>query len=221
MACGEPRLVGLGRAGRRGRPDPGGRDAPALRAGDGGAWTATLPAVAGAIVLGSIPFLVEMRFGILGTSLNPDMSQHLFATDRIANGGEERLIAEGYPLGPHALVAGISKLGPSFVQGFAGLMLATAVAATVAPLRLLKDLGPWARVGGALLVGAAYLAASYFIQGAFKETMQALFLLAFAIGLAELAAGAAGVRRSDGAGSRRCRSRRSRSGRSTPTAFRD
>ncbi len=149
----------------------------------------TLPAVAGAIVLGSIPFLVEMRFGILGTSLNPDMSQHLFATDRIANGGEERLIAEGYPLGPHALVAGISKLGPSFVQGFAGLMLATAVAATVAPLRLLKDLGPWARVGGALLVGASYLAASYFIQGAFKETMQAVFLLAFAIGLAELAAG--------------------------------
>ncbi len=33
----------------------------------------------------------------------------------------------------------------------------------------------------------AYLAASYFIQGAFKETMQALFVLAFAIGLAELA----------------------------------
>ncbi len=148
-----------------------------------------LPAAVGAVVLGSLPFLIEMRFGILGTSLNPDMSQHLFATDRIANGGEERLIAEGYPLGPHALVAGLAKLGISFVHGFAGLMLATMVAATLAPLGVLKDLERTRRIGVALLVGAAYLAASYFIQGAFKETMQALFLLAFAVGLAELAAG--------------------------------
>src|SRR5918993_873613 len=76
-----------------------------------------LPAALGALVLGSFPFLIEMRFGILGTSLNPDMSQHLFATDRLTNGGEERLIAEGYPLGPHALVAALSKLGISSVHG--------------------------------------------------------------------------------------------------------
>ena len=154
-----------------------------------GSVDGALPAAVGAVFLGSLPFLVEMRFGILGTSLNPDMSQHLFATDRIANGGEERLIAEGYPLGPHALVAAVAKLGPSIVHGFAGLMLATAVAAALAPLGLLSDLRRATRVGAALLVGAAYLAASYFIQGAFKETMQALFLLAFAIGLADLAAG--------------------------------
>jgi hypothetical protein len=151
-----------------------------------------LPVAVGAIVLGSLPFLIEMRFGILGTSLNPDMSQHLLATDRITNGGEERLITEGYPLGPHALIAGIAKLGPSFVHGFAGLMLATVVSATLAPLGLLKDLERTRRIGAALLVGMAYLAASYYIQGAFKETMQALFLLAFAAGLAELAAGESG-----------------------------
>lgn len=146
-----------------------------------------LLAALGAIVLGSLPFLVEMRFGILGTSLNPDMSQHLFATDRLSSGGEERLIAEGYPLGPHALVASIEKLGPSFVHGFGGLSLATAVAATLAPLGVLHRLKRGRRIGAALLVGAAYLAAAYFIQGAFKETMQALFVLAFAIGLAHLA----------------------------------
>jgi hypothetical protein len=155
-----------------------------------GGLDGALPAAIGAVVLGSLPFLVEMRFGILGTGLNPDMSQHLFATDRLANGGEERLIAEGYPLGPHAIVAGIAKIGPSTVHGFAGLMLATAVAATLAPLGLLRDLERTRRIGVALLVGVAYLYASYYIQGAFKETMQALFLLAFAIGLAELAAGA-------------------------------
>ena len=42
--------------------------------------------------------------------------------------------------------------------------------------------------GGALVVGFAYLVAAYLVQGAFKETMQALFVLAFAIGLAALAA---------------------------------
>ena len=64
-----------------------------------GSLDGALPAAIGAVFLGSLPFLVEMRFGILGTGLNPDMSQHLFAADRLANGGEERLIAEGYPLG--------------------------------------------------------------------------------------------------------------------------
>lgn len=159
-----------------------------------------LPAALGAIVLGSLPFLVEMRFGILGTSLNPDMSQHLFATDRLSSGGEERLIAEGYPLGPHALVASIEKLGPSLVHGFGGLSLATAVAATLAPLGVLHRLKRGRRIGAALLVGAAYLAASYFIQGAFKETMQALFVLAFAIGLAHLAGEALAARSAGEAG---------------------
>ncbi|MDQ3729708.1 MAG: hypothetical protein M3355_08960 [Actinomycetota bacterium] len=150
-----------------------------------------VPAAVGAVLLGSIPFLVEMRFGILGTSLNPDMSQHLFAADRIASGGEERLVSEGYPLGPHALVASVAKLGPSLVQAFGGLTLATAVAATLAPLGLLSRLERSRRIGAALLVGMAYLAASYFIQGAFKETMQALFVLAFAVGLAQLGNNAA------------------------------
>ena len=146
------------------------------------------PTAVGAVLLGSIPFLVEMRFGIMGTSLNPDMSQHLFAADRIEDGGEERLVSEGYPLGPHALVASVAKLGPSLVHGFGGLMLATAVAAALAPLGLLRHLERSRRIAGALLVGMAYLAASYFIQGAFKETMQALFMLAFAIGLTQLTA---------------------------------
>lgn len=146
-----------------------------------------IPTAIGATLLGSIPFLVEMRFGILGTSLNPDMSQHLFAADRIASGGEERLSLEGYPLGPHALVASIAELGPSLVQGFNGLTIATAVAASLAPLAMLGGLSRGRQIGGALLVGFAYLATSYLIQGAFKETMQALFMLAFAVALVQLA----------------------------------
>jgi hypothetical protein len=148
--------------------------------------------VLAAVALASLPFLVEGRFGILGTSLNPDMSQHLFAADRLAGGGEERLASEGYPLGPHAIVVAVAELGPSLVAGFSGLTLAIAVAASLAPLSVLGRLGRARQIAGGLLVGLAYMASSYLIQGAFKETMQALFVLAFAIGLHQLATRAPG-----------------------------
>jgi hypothetical protein len=140
-----------------------------------------------ALIAASLPFIVEARFGILGTGLNPDMSQHLFAADRLASGGGERLIADGYPLGPHAIVVAVAALGPSTVAAFNGLMLAVAVAACLAPLALLDGLTGWRRVGAALCIGLAYLVAAYHVQGAFKETMQALFVLAFAIALWRLA----------------------------------
>jgi hypothetical protein len=150
---------------------------------------AGLPVAVLALVAASLPFIVEARFGILGTGLNPDMSQHLFAADRLASGGTERLISEGYPLGPHALVVALAELGPSTVHAFDGLTLAVAVASCLAPLGLLRELATWQRVAVAFVVGLAYLVASSLVQGAFKETTQALFVLAFAIGLHELARG--------------------------------
>ncbi len=146
-----------------------------------------LPIELAALVLASLPFIVEARFGILGTGLNPDMSQHLFAVDRLLDGAGERLTSQGYPLGPHSIVAAVSALGPSTVHAFGGLTLAVAVAACAAPLALLERLPAWRRAVGALVVGLAYLVAAYLVQGAFKETMEALFVLAFAIALCELA----------------------------------
>ena len=72
------------------------------------------------------------------------------------------------------------------MHAFDGLMLAVAVAACLAPLALLERLGGWRRFCGALVVGFAYLVAASFVQGAFKETIQALFVVAFAIGLLQL-----------------------------------
>jgi hypothetical protein len=147
-----------------------------------------------AVALASLPFIAEARFGILGTGLNPDMSQHLFAADRLASGGSERLIADGYPLGPHAIVVAVAALGPSTVEAFGGLTLAIAFAACLAPLALLDEVGGWRRAAAALCIGFAYLVAAYLVQGAFKETLQALFVLAFAIALLRLAAPAIGER---------------------------
>jgi hypothetical protein len=88
------------------------------------------------------------------------------------------------------------------VHCFDGLMLAIAVAATLATLALVASFTEWSRVVCALLVGLPYMAASYLIQGAFKETMEALLVLAFAIGLHELARGTLTTDANDRAGAR-------------------
>ena len=54
--------------------------------GIGTAASVGLPVAVLAVAAASAPFVVEGRFGILGTGLNPDMSQHLFAADLLAHG---------------------------------------------------------------------------------------------------------------------------------------
>jgi len=154
--------------------------------GEREAWRAGLPVALIAFAAASLPFFVEGHFGILGTSFNPDMSQHLLATDRLADGAGSQLLSQGYPLGPHAVVVALEKgLGVGLVQGFSGLTVAVAVLASLTALAAFAELPPLRRTVGALLVGIPYLVASYFAQGAFKETMQALFVLAFVLALRE------------------------------------
>jgi hypothetical protein len=158
-----------------GRVEDGGE---ALRVG----W----PVAVGALLAASLPFLVEGHFGILGTSFNPDMSQHLLAADRLSEGHSSQLLNQGYPLGPHSVVVALNKgLGVGLVQGFSGLTIAVAILTSLTALAAFRDLPAIPRTAGALLVGFAYVVASYFAQGAFKETIQALFLLAFVLALRE------------------------------------
>jgi hypothetical protein len=139
-----------------------------------------------ALVAASLPFAVEGHFGILGTGFNPDMSQHLLTADRLAGGGGSELLSQGYPLGPHSVVVALNQgLGVGLVQGFDGLTIAVAIVASLAALAAFGALPRPHRITGALVVGLAYMVASYFAQGAFKETMQALFVLAFVLALRE------------------------------------
>jgi hypothetical protein len=154
--------------------------------GAGETLAAGWPVALVALLAASLPFAVEGHFGILGTSFNPDMSQHLLATDRLAEGHSSQLLHQGYPLGPHAIVVALDKgLDIGLVQGFSGLTIAVAVLASLTTLAAFRDLPAIPRTVGALLVALAYVVASYFAQGAFKETMQALFLLAFVLALRE------------------------------------
>jgi hypothetical protein len=144
------------------------------------------PVALAALLAASVPFAVEGHFGILGTSFNPDMSQHLLATARLADGHSSQLLNQGYPLGPHAIVVALDKgLGVGLVQGFSGLSVAVMVLAPLTALAAFRDLGFLPRTAGALVVGLAYVVASYFAQGAFKETLEALFVLAFVLALRE------------------------------------
>ena len=114
----------------RGRLEGG---AEALRAG----WPVALVALLAA----SLPFVVEGHFGILGTSFNPDMSQHLLAADRLAHGHGGQLLHQGYPLGPHSIVVALNKgLGIGLVQGFSGLTVAVAVLAPLTALAAFAEL---------------------------------------------------------------------------------
>ena len=148
----------------------------------GGGWLVALVALLAA----SLPFAVEGHFGILGTSFNPDMSQHLLTAARLTEGHSSQLLNQGYPLGPHSIVVALNKgLRIGLVQGFSGLTVAMAILACLTALAAFAELPLLPRSAGALLAGLAYVVASYFAQGAFKETMQALFLLAFVLALRE------------------------------------
>ena len=159
---------------------PGGRGEALAR------WRSGRPA---GLLATALPFIAEGHFGILGTSFNPDMSQHLLAADRLAHGQPSQLLHQGYPLGPHAIVVALNKgLGIGLVQGFTGLTIAVAVLASLTALTAFRD-QPWLlRIPAALVVGLTYMVASYFAQGSFKETMQALFFLAFVLALREASA---------------------------------
>jgi hypothetical protein len=157
----------------------------------------SMDAVAGRLVLGavisgalallaaSIPFIANERIGVLGVGLvNDDMAYHLLIADWLNTraGDMPVLIHQGYPVGPHSLVAGLSEgLGTGLVEAFAGLTLAIPVLAALVAFEALRHVRPAARVVAAVLVAIPYLVAAYLAQEAFKEPIEALFLLSFAL----------------------------------------
>jgi hypothetical protein len=154
--------------------------------GGGEALRLGAPVALVALLATALPFVAEGHFGILGTSFNPDMSQHLLATDRLAHGDSSQLLHQGYPLGPHSIVVALDKgLGIGIVQGFSGLMIAVAAIASLTALVAFREQPAWLSIPAALVLGLTYMVASYFAQGSFKETMQALFFLAFVLALRE------------------------------------
>jgi hypothetical protein len=146
---------------------------------------AGLAAGALAALLAAIPFIAAGRVGILGVGLvNDDMSSHLLLADWLDTrfSPEPVLIHQGYPVGPHALMAGVSSLfGIDLIDAFAGLVLAIPALTALVALEAMARLRTAVRVAAAALVALPYMAAAYLAQEAFKEPIMALFLLGFAL----------------------------------------
>jgi hypothetical protein len=144
-------------------------------------------ALLGAAAVAAIPFATSGRIGILGQGLvNDDMASHLLFTEWVSShaGPTPDLIQDGYPLGPHAIVAATAKVsGASLIEGFAGLTGAIAALLALTTYGGLPGVSGWLRVPAAVLAASPYLAAAYLAQGAFKEPMLALALLGFALAL--------------------------------------
>ena len=151
------------------------------------------PALLALLVLGAtlIPFLANHRVGLLGPSFNNDSRFHLWAAEELLAGHSvpENVLGGGYPLGPHGLLAALSRgLGVGVEVGFGALLMIVVVLTAFIARAVLGDLRRPAALLAASLTSLAYLLASYYAQAAFKETMLALFVLATAATVRELIA---------------------------------
>ncbi|HEY7257379.1 MAG TPA: hypothetical protein VH476_11940 [Solirubrobacterales bacterium] len=141
-----------------------------------------LVAIAAGVIL-SIPFAISGRWGLLGVGLNNDLGLHLAWAEWLRSGFGPAP-ETGYPLGPHALADTAAAVpGVGLGQAFVGEIIAIGILTALTALAALPGLGPARRILGAVLVAVSYLAASYYVQGAFKETAEALFVLAVALAL--------------------------------------
>jgi hypothetical protein len=148
------------------------------------------PVIVVTTLAASLPFAIAGHVGVLGAGLvNDDMASHLLIADyvRDPSGFVPSFVRGGYPIGPHSVVVALSELlGAGLVEVFAGFTMALAPLTGLLALGLLDRLPAGRRIVGACLVALPYLGASFLAQGAFKEPLQALILVAFALLLAEL-----------------------------------
>ncbi|HYH53514.1 MAG TPA: hypothetical protein VD761_05235 [Solirubrobacterales bacterium] len=150
-----------------------------------GAWREGLPVALVVLIALSIPFVVSGRWGLLGMGFNNDLGLHLAWAEWLRSGfGPDA--DPGYPLGPHGLaVATAAVPGIGLGQAFLGEIIAIGVMTGLTALGVLRKLTPGRRTLGAAMVALPYLAASYYAQAAFKETAEALLVLAFALWLTQ------------------------------------
>jgi hypothetical protein len=145
-----------------------------------------LPVAILVVLVLSIPFAVSGRWGFLGVGFNNDLGLHLAWAEWLRS-GLGPAPETGYPLGPHGLATAVAAVpGIGLGHAFVGEIIAIGVLTALTALAALGELSPVRRTLAAMMVALTYLAASYYAQGAFKETAEALFVLAFVLALREL-----------------------------------
>jgi hypothetical protein len=151
-----------------------------------GAWRAGAPVAVVVLIALAIPFAVSGHWGLLGVGFNNDLGLHLAWAEWLRSGFGPAP-DPGYPLGPHGLAVAIAAVpGVGLGQAFGGEIIAIGVLTGWTALGAVRELTPLRRTLAASMVALPYLAVSYFAQAAFKETAEALLVLAFAIYLSTI-----------------------------------
>jgi len=148
-----------------------------------------LPVALLTLLLASLPFIASGQIGIPGVGLNNDMAMHLVDTEYLLDNSRPEPVAiiNGYPMGPHSLVATVVTLfGTEPLPGWLGLLVAAPVLTGITSLAVLRELPAGPRILAAALVSVAYLTASVLGIAGFKELLAGMFLIAFALGLREI-----------------------------------
>lgn len=132
----------------------------------------------------SIPFIANGRVGLLGVSLDNDAAAHLIWAEGLRGPvlSTSSGVPAGYPLGPHSLVAAISTgLGVRLDLVFTALLVAIIIITALVGAAALHEEAGWKRLVVGLLAGLLYMVAAYYGEGAFKEPLLGLLLLAMVL----------------------------------------
>jgi hypothetical protein len=137
-------------------------------------------------LLALVPFIAAGRPGTLGVGFSNDMTSHMRWVEAYMSQAVTQVtpLPVGYPLGPHAVVAALSAgLGSRVDMAFAGFTFALPVLTAWTALHALRRPTWLGQLLVATVVGMPYLVAAYYGEGAFKEVLQAQFVLALALWL--------------------------------------
>ncbi|HXV06117.1 MAG TPA: hypothetical protein VFP23_09475 [Solirubrobacterales bacterium] len=133
-----------------------------------------------------VPFLAAGRGGILGVTVDNDMAVHLAYVEGFLSPAVTKAfpLPPDYPLGPHALVAALSRglrIEPDL--SFSGFTMALPVLNAWIVLAVARRASWLGKAIAATVVGMPFLVAAYYGQGSFKEVAQAGLVLAIALDL--------------------------------------
>lgn len=140
----------------------------------------------------SIPFIANGRVGLLGVSLDNDTAAHLIWAEGLRGPvlSTSSGVPAGYPLGPHSLVDAISTgLGVRLDLVFTALLVAIIIITALVGAAALHEEAGWKRLVVGVLAGLLYMVAAYYGEGAFKEPLLGLLLLAMVLQFEEARSG--------------------------------
>lgn len=133
------------------------------------------------VFLVMVPFLASGRGGILGVTVNNDMTVHLAFVEGFLHPSVAAAfpLPKDYPLGPHASAALLSRgLGIEPDLAFSGWTMAVPILTAWTVLAAARNAAWYGKAIAATVVALPYLVAAYYGQGSFKEVAQAGLVVA-------------------------------------------